>query len=406
MFKIPARKVWGGAVAGVAIALAISGSGLAQQESQRDQDQRSSNQSDEDRDSDRDQQDQQRDEQNQQSDQQQREQRQGQQQRQQDQQTWQRDEENQRQSGQTRWDESRSRQWNQQESTWPEPNRYGQQQQTQYQYESDRRSSQYGGRDNEQDAGLGVTIIASQDRGVIVTRVFRGTPADQMGLQNGDRITQLNGQEVRSVSEFINRIRNMNPGDEVELEVMRNRDEQTVRGELETRQDALLLSSRQPGRQRWQGDPSWQTGYQDSGGYEFEQGRTTSGEYSSRLNSIERQVSRLSRELEQIRFALQDLRQGGSQQYGRTRESQAGYDEYQGGYQTQRFGSRQQTGQFDGQSDRGFRESDRGQFFDPSRQYDDRQGSFRSDEAGSDSPGGVTGGLRTRPDNDQNWENR
>jgi hypothetical protein len=375
MFKIPIRNVWVGAVAGVAIALASAGSGLAQQDSGRDPDRQTSDQSDQDRDS-------QRDEQAQQREQQRREQQRTRQQR---------DEQYQQQSEQSQWDDRQGRQWSGQESsTWPEPNRaqYGEQQ-TQYQYDRDRQSSQSGSRD-EQDAGLGVTVIGSQDRGVIVTRIFRGTPADQMGLRNGDRITQLNGQEIRSVSEFINRIRNMNPGDEVELEVMRDRGEQTIRGELETREEALLLSSRRQGGQQWQGDPSWQAGYQESGRY--------GGDVSSRLISIEQQVSRLSRELEQIRFALQDLRQSGRfQQFGRTRESQAGYDEYQGGIQTERYGARQPSRPLD-------RFQDRGTY----REYDSGQGqrSFRSDTRGSDSPGGVTGELRTRPDNDQNWENR
>jgi hypothetical protein len=380
----------------------MAGIALAQQQSQdsQDQQQQSSDQADQDR--------QQRDQEQQDQDQSQ-----------QDQQRRQGDQER-RQQDQTQWDESRNRQWSDQEtSTWPQPNRDGfSRQRTQIQYEQGQQSTQFGGRSNEQDAGLGVNIISDQGPGVIVTRVYRGTPADQMGIREGDRITQLNSQDVQSVNEFISRIRNMNPGDEVELEVLRNRDERTVRGELETRQEALLLSNRQQRGQRWQDDRAWQTGYQESGTYGGvqQQGRTMrGGDYSNRLSSIEQQVYRLSRELEQIRFALQDLRQSGrsSQQFGGTRESQAGYDEYQGGYESQRFGARPQSDQWDGRSDQGFRRQsesyqDSGPQFRDSGQERQFEGSRTSDqssardatEGGREGPAGITGGRRTRPDSD------
>jgi hypothetical protein len=412
MTRVSTIRAWVGAVACIATALGFAASARAQQEDQANQDQSQQTDDDQDRDSGNQQEQDRQDQQDRQRSQQ------DQQQRESDQQfRQQRDGQSQWQSDQTQWDGGRNRQWSQQESsTWPEPNRDGfSRQGTQYQdqYDQGRQMARPGSGD-EQDAGLGVNIISDRGPGVVVTRVFRGTPADEMGIQEGDRITQLNNQDVRSVNEFIGRIRNMNPGDEVELEVLRNRDEQTVRGELESRQEALLLNNRQQLGRQWQGDQNWQTGYQETGSYGFQQqGRTGypraggSGDYISRLNSIEQQVSRLSRELEQIRFALQDLRQSerGFQQSGRTRESQATYDEYQGGYETQRSGTRPQSEQWDNRSDQEFRQSDRFQEGSQQRgfqgsQRDSRSSAREAAEGGTESPAGIIGGRRTRPDSD------
>jgi hypothetical protein len=247
-----------------------------------------------------------------------------------------------------------------------------------------------------------------------------------MGIQNQDRITHVNGQEVRSVGEFVSLIRNMNPGDAVELDVRRNRDERIVRGELESREEALVLRNRQQGDQSWQqgqygqrSGESWQTSYEDGRSYTQSQDRYQRGDVSSRLNSIEQQVNRLSRELEDLRFALRDIRQSTQGQYGRTAETQAGYDEFRtGGYQdgrrtaerfdpqTNRFGEFRgerviQDGRFQGTT----RMREGGQFQGEMRdrpfQSGTQRGTFEGGSGGSDqrdeSPGGETGGERLRP---------
>jgi hypothetical protein len=182
------------------------------------------------------------------------------------------------------------------------------------------------------------------------------------------------------------------------------------------------LSNRRQSGQPWQqGNDNWQTGYQE-GGYSFQQqGGTRGGDFNSRINSIEQQVNRLSRELEQIRYALQDLRQGGQtgQMTRRERagETQAGYDEFQSGRyqegrtiirdgQTNRFGEFRGEGSWQGDT---FRDGGQGQRFQSSGQSQEfgrSSGGQSSYDSGSDSEGGVTGGLRTRPQNDQNWSDR
>jgi hypothetical protein len=87
------------------------------------------------------------------------------------------------------------------------------------------------GRDS-QGATLGVNIVGD-DRGITITRVHENKPAQQMDLRSGDRITLINGRPVRSADDFISAIRNMNPDDEVELDVVRGNSEFAVRGQLE-----------------------------------------------------------------------------------------------------------------------------------------------------------------------------
>jgi hypothetical protein len=244
----------------------------------------------------------------------------------------------------------------------------------QYDQQYSQRQSQVG---DGEDAGLGVNIQQEGGgQGVTVVRVFPNTPAEQMGIEEGDRITEVNGQQVQSVQSFISRIRNMEPGQEVEIQIDRDQEQFAVSGQLESREEALARtqgSQWQQGGQSWQGgqssqDETWQTGSR-----------------------------------------VQDLRQGGQGQYGRSGERQAGYDEYQGGYQQeQRFGTRQRSidGQFEGRSriidDQGLRGGSE-ERFDDGGFGESRSGFRSSQEGGRDSAGGVQGGLRTRPDNDQDW---
>jgi len=426
--KFKATKAWVYGVAGLSLAVAAAGTTLAQQQqSQPDQDQEQQQTSEQDRDNQsrqdeqerqRQQQDQQRDQQNRQRDQQNR---------QRDEQQWQRDQ----QSRQREQDRQRDQQGR---TSWPEPNRqqYGGERQYR-QYETygerdtrvDQRAQEQRGLDQrDPDAGLGVNITDADGQGVRVARVFSNTPADEMGLRPGDLITEVNGQTVRSSSEFVSRIRNMDPGDDVELGVYRDRSEQIVRGELETRQEALQLSDRQRGQlqrfgsqqyqQDWrQGDPNWQTGYQEEPRFQ-QGGMARGGAEEWRIRELEQRINRLSRDLDNLRYSLQQIRRDGQQQFGRTGERQAGYDEFQRGYQSDRFGAREQ-GQWDGRQDqrqfdnRSMRQDQGTRFQGEIRQGEFQgrtQGGIRSDQGGSDSPGGVTGGLRTRPDSDQNWEDR
>jgi serine protease Do len=75
------------------------------------------------------------------------------------------------------------------------------------------------------------------DSGVIVERVEQGTPAAEAGLQQGDIITAIDGEQVKDTGDLFAALRNYQPGDSVELTVVRDGNEQTV---------SLTLGEREP----------------------------------------------------------------------------------------------------------------------------------------------------------------
>lgn len=70
-------------------------------------------------------------------------------------------------------------------------------------------------------AMIGV-VVANEGGGVIVERVSPGSPAQSAGVLPGDIITNLNGQSISDVSEVIDLMTELSPGDEVSLSVERD----------------------------------------------------------------------------------------------------------------------------------------------------------------------------------------
>jgi serine protease Do len=64
--------------------------------------------------------------------------------------------------------------------------------------------------------------------GAIIDKTMPGTPAAEAGLQAGDVITKLNGQEVKDAGDLTREIGMMKPGDKVQLTYMRNGAEKTA----------------------------------------------------------------------------------------------------------------------------------------------------------------------------------
>ncbi len=83
--------------------------------------------------------------------------------------------------------------------------------------------------DTAQLYGLGV------DAGAVVVEVEPGSPADRAGLQPGDIVVAVDGDPVRSMPDLAGRVQLRAPGDEVELEVVREGRTRTVSAELQPR---------------------------------------------------------------------------------------------------------------------------------------------------------------------------
>ncbi|MEU8230452.1 trypsin-like peptidase domain-containing protein [Actinoplanes sp. NPDC048967] len=67
------------------------------------------------------------------------------------------------------------------------------------------------------------------DRGVLVRDVVAGDPAAQAGLHPGDVITAFAGEPVPTVEAFLGALRGVDPGDSVELTLLSNGKQQTVK---------------------------------------------------------------------------------------------------------------------------------------------------------------------------------
>ncbi len=65
-------------------------------------------------------------------------------------------------------------------------------------------------------------------QGAIIAKAMPGTPAADAGLQPGDVITKVNGQEVKDAGDLTQRIGSMKPGAKVQLSFMRNGAEKTA----------------------------------------------------------------------------------------------------------------------------------------------------------------------------------
>jgi serine protease Do/serine protease DegQ len=113
-------------------------------------------------------------------------------------------------------------------------------------------------------------------RGAVVARIAQGSAADKAGLRVGDIILKIDGRRVEDSGDVRNRVGLLRVGTGVELLVLRDGDEETIRARLETPQldkrlgaalhprlkgaefstltdsDGVLVSEVEPGSAAWQ----------------------------------------------------------------------------------------------------------------------------------------------------------
>lgn len=71
--------------------------------------------------------------------------------------------------------------------------------------------------------------FASEEPGYALQGVSPGSPAEQAGLQGGDRIVDLGGQKIGSLEDFDLALRKFTAGDQVDVTVVREGEEQTLK---------------------------------------------------------------------------------------------------------------------------------------------------------------------------------
>ena len=80
-------------------------------------------------------------------------------------------------------------------------------------------------------------------QGALVSNVVPGGPAEQGGIQIGDTITRVGGQEIRAPEDISSVITSRRPGDEVDVELRRAGRDETVRVTLGTRPESASTPS-------------------------------------------------------------------------------------------------------------------------------------------------------------------
>ncbi len=93
-------------------------------------------------------------------------------------------------------------------------------------------------------AYFGVIFRSEARDAAVVKSVNPGSPAQEAGVQAGDIILALNGQEVLSYQDAIKVIRSMRPGDELEVVVERSRNEEQMVAVLDTQPNASTTTRR------------------------------------------------------------------------------------------------------------------------------------------------------------------
>ena len=66
------------------------------------------------------------------------------------------------------------------------------------------------------------------EKGIIITTVIKGSPADKAGLKSHDMILEMNGKKIESYDTFRNDIADMKPGSKAELTISRDGKTQNV----------------------------------------------------------------------------------------------------------------------------------------------------------------------------------
>jgi putative serine protease PepD len=84
-------------------------------------------------------------------------------------------------------------------------------------------------------AYLGVSIGDAENGGAQIESVANGSPADDAGLREGDVVVKAGGADVETGDDLRSAVTERKPGDELELEVRRGGETETITVELGTR---------------------------------------------------------------------------------------------------------------------------------------------------------------------------
>ncbi len=98
---------------------------------------------------------------------------------------------------------------------------------------------------------LGITMRQDEpDGGVVVEALDPGGPAAAAGLEPGDLITRFNGEAVDSTRSLARLVGDLDAGDAVEIEILRDGEARALMAELDQRDEADIRAAMEQRRQR------------------------------------------------------------------------------------------------------------------------------------------------------------
>jgi hypothetical protein len=151
----------------------------------------------------------------------------------------------------------------------------------------------------QQRGELGVWLVETQGPGVTITRVTRGSAAEQAGLREGDVILQVNGRGAASPQRTAEMIREIPIGQSGMLTVWRDGDQQQIQVTLQPARERPHELAGEMMREPW------------DVGFRGEEG---SGSESARIARLEQQIAALTQQISALRQELATLRTSGGPQ--------------------------------------------------------------------------------------------
>ncbi|MBL7764877.1 MAG: PDZ domain-containing protein [Chitinophagaceae bacterium] len=99
----------------------------------------------------------------------------------------------------------------------------------------------------QQKPMLGVTTKTSdKESGAWVESVVPGSPAEKLGLMEGDIITKVNDRNISSPRDLVEAIGEYKPGDQIDITYERNSNEFTKNVKLSERKDRIVMNGTMP----------------------------------------------------------------------------------------------------------------------------------------------------------------
>ena len=83
------------------------------------------------------------------------------------------------------------------------------------------------------------TTLDPSDEGAVVAAITQTGPAASSDLRTGDRITAVDGQDIKDPSALSSAVLEHKPGDRVKLTVVRGGEQRTIEVQLGTRPDQV-----------------------------------------------------------------------------------------------------------------------------------------------------------------------